>query len=224
MLLNLFPCQVFFFGRYAHTQTHISAQQYTHLLFAGLYTSFLLSFQKLPLFSLSSLTAQSGLTFLTDNHNRHLPPILPLHPRFNPLPIPLSLPLPFLFCSEWRSKAAVSASFPSLIALLAGGGTRSFSDTDGEGGGSSRGGEKKMADLWLLLLLTHPTSSLACLRGHWHLGLTLTHSWHWGLSRQHTEDGRERLEFNVSVFSVSECVCVCVCVFVLMSGFSHFVS
>lgn len=166
-------------------------------------------FSKLPLYCLSSLTAQSGLTFLTDNHNRHLSPSPPLHLRFNPLPIPLCLPLLFLFCSEWRSKAAVSASFPSLIALLAGGGTRSFSDTDGEGGGSIRG--EKMADLCLLLLLSPPTSSQACLCGHWHLGLTLTHSWHWCLSRQHTEGGRERLEFSVSVLSMCECVCVYCC-------------
>lgn len=192
-----FPCEI---CTRSHRHTH------AHLLIAGLNTFFSpLLFQNFLSIAYPPWQHKVGLHFWLTTTTDTSPP---LHPRFNPLPIPLCLPLLFLFCSEWRSKAAVSASFPSLIALLAGGGTRSFSDTDGEGGGSIRG--EKMADLCLLLLLSPPTSSQACLRGHWHLGLTLTHSWHWCLSRQHTEGGRERLEFSVGVLSMCECVCVCV--------------
>lgn len=135
---------VFLWG--VHTLTHTT--EHIHLLIAGLNAFFSCSsLSKLPLYCLSSLTAQSGLTFLIDNHNRHLSPSPPLHPHFNPLPA-------FLFCSEWRPKAAVSASFPSLIALLAGGGTRSFSDTDGEGGGSIKGG----GNGWLVfVVVTFPS-------------------------------------------------------------------
>lgn len=145
--LNLFPHYVVFFsGLYARAHTHMHTSWSL-----GLNTFFPPPlFSKLPLYCLSSLTAQSGLMFLIDNHNRHLSPAPPLHPHFNPLPIPLYLPLLFVFCSEWRSKAAVSASFPSLIALLAGGGTRSFSDTDGEGGGSIGGGGRNG---WLVFVV-----------------------------------------------------------------------
>lgn len=57
----------------------------------------------------------------------------------------------------------MSASFPSLIALLAGGGTRSFSDTDGEGGGSIGGaggvrGRKKNG--WLMFVVVPLPSHL----------------------------------------------------------------
>lgn len=132
----------------AHTHTH--TPMHTHLLFAGLNTSFLLSFQNFPSSPYPPWQHKVGLRFWLTTTTDTSPPLLPLHPHFNPLPIPLSLPLLFLFCSEWRSKAAVSASFPSLIALLAGGGTRSFSDTDGEGGGSSKG-EKKNG--WLVFVV-----------------------------------------------------------------------
>lgn len=101
------------------------------------------------------------------------PPSSPPASCFNPLTVPLSLLLRFLFCSEWGSKAAVSASFPSLIALLAGGGTRSFSDTDGEGGGLSRG-EKKNG--WLVFVVVSfplpPLLGLVCVDTDtlgWHL-------------------------------------------------------
>lgn len=192
---------------YSHILIHTPLVRWPKHIFSPL-------FKTSPLFPIFPDSTKWAYIFDWQPQQTPSPPP-PLHPRFNPLPIPLPLPLLFLFCSEWRSKAAVSASFPSLIALLAGGGTRSFSDTDGEGGGSSRG-EKKMADLCLLLLLFPPTSSWACMHGHWHLRLTLTHSWHWCLSRQHTVDGREILEFSVVVLSLCECVFV----FVVLSGLS----
>lgn len=159
----------------AHTHTH--TPMHTHLLFAGLNTSFLLSFQNFPSSPYPPWQHKVGLRFWLTTTTDTSPPLLPLHPHFNPLPIPLSLPLLFLFCSEWRSKAAVSASFPSLIALLAGGGTRSFSDTDGEGGGSSKGEKKK----WLTCVCCccfplPPLLRLVCVD-------TDTSGWHW-----HTPD------------------------------------
>lgn len=89
---------------YYLSNTHLFTS--THLLFAGLNTSFFFFFSKLfsklPLASLSSLTAQSGLTFLTDNHNRHLPP---LHPCANPLPSHAPPPSPspsFVLSDAWK--------------------------------------------------------------------------------------------------------------------------
>lgn len=77
----------------------------------------------------------------------------------------------------------MSASFPSLIALLAGGGTRSFSDTDGEeeeeveeveeAVAGVRKSKKKMADLCLLFYPPPPSHPHL----HWGVVCVDTDTW-----------------------------------------------